>query len=87
MITALDEMLGLFDREKGRYSWNFNGTVFKSDVLGQLNKVPGVEYVSELWLQAEGNGGKVTAGGDIELPPYGLPVAGSYEIEVKDVNE
>ncbi len=87
MMAALDEMLGFTDREKGRYGWDFNGTVFKSDVLGLLNKVPGVEYVSELWLQAEGNGGKVTAGGDIELPPYGLPVAGSYEIEVKDVNE
>lgn len=87
MILALDEVLNPFDRTKGRYKWDFKGTVFKSDVLGLLNKVPGIEYVSELWLQAEGNGGKVTTGGDIELPPYGLPVAGSYEIEVKDVNE
>ncbi|MEN6325598.1 MAG: putative baseplate assembly protein [Syntrophomonas sp.] len=87
MISALDEMLNPFDREKGRLGWNFKGTVFKSDVLGLLNRVPGVEYVSELWLQSEGNGGNLMAGGDIELPPYGLPVAGSYEIEVKDVNE
>lgn len=86
MIAMLDNMLDPFDGENGRYQWDFRSTIFKSDVLGLLNRVPGVEYVNELWLQAEGNA-RITAGGDIELPPYGLPVAGSYEIEIKDVNE
>jgi len=87
MVAALDSFLDPSKSIKGVYKWDFNGTVFKSDILALLNKVPGVEYVSELWLMADGSGARVTAAGDVELPPYGLPVAGSYEIEVKDVNE
>lgn len=87
VITAMNKMLKPFERENDRYTWDLRHTLCKSDVLDLLNQVQGVEYVSDLLLRAESGGGKVTAEGDIEFPPYGLPVAGSYEIEVKDVNE
>jgi hypothetical protein len=87
VIAAINQMLEPFNRENGCYTCEFRHTLFKSDILGLLNQIQGVEYISELSLRTEGNGGRVTAEGDIELPPYGLTVAGSYEIEVKDVNE
>lgn len=61
--------------------WEFGKTVFKGDLYGVLNQIPGVAYVQDLWLNAEGTGAVKEDGGNIIIPPHGLVFSGNHEIE------
>lgn len=57
---------------EGAPGWPFGGTVRKSDLIGVISKIDGVEWVKELWLDYEGEGARREPGGDIAIPPHSL---------------
>ncbi len=80
--TALDSLLnplGDYGVSKG---WPFGRPVYKGDIYGVINRIEGVEYIKELWLNAEGTGARKEPNGNIEIPPYGLVYPGEHEIEI-----
>lgn len=79
---ALNHLLRPIDKEAGSGGWDFGKTVYKGDVYGVINQVPGVSFVQSLWLDAEGEGVRKLVNGDIALPPYGLVHAGEHVIEI-----
>ena len=61
--------------------WEFGHPVYKSDVYDVISRVPGVQYIQDVWLMAEGNNVRQDEGGDIHIPPNGLIIAGEHDIE------
>lgn len=83
----LERFLQPLDRDEFSRGWPFGRTVYRGDIYEVINRVPGVEYIKELWLSADGNGIRQEHSGDIELPPCGLVYPGDYEIEVINRND
>jgi hypothetical protein len=80
---VLRQLLSPLDRpDQGIRGWPFGKTVYKGDIYSAIAKIKGVAYVQDLWLDAEGNGARKNAGGDIELPPNGLVYSGEHRIEL-----
>lgn len=81
IVEALNRLLQPLDKKDGSTGWPFGRTVYKGDIYGTINQVDGVEYVKELWLNAEGSGVRKDHSGDIHIPPYGLVYSGEHQIE------
>jgi len=67
------------DRLFGR--WDFGRSVYKGDVYDAIHSVPGVVYIQDVWLMADGKDVFKEEGGDVRIPPNGLVVGGAHEIE------
>jgi len=61
--------------------WEFGRPIYKSDVFDIIHRVPGVQYIQEVWLMAEGKDAYREEGGDIRIPPNGLVFSGEHDIE------
>lgn len=62
--------------------WTFGRSVFKGDIMGEMNRIPGVVFIQDLWLNGQGSGMKVDENGNISIPPHGLVYSGEHEITV-----
>ncbi|WP_409341899.1 putative baseplate assembly protein [Paenibacillus sp. MBLB4367] len=83
----LRKLLSPMARGNGASGWSFGRTVYKGDVYGAINRVTGVEYVQDLWLDADGGSIAKEADGDIRIPPYGLVYSGEHEIELVSITD
>ncbi|HEX9061510.1 MAG TPA: baseplate J/gp47 family protein, partial [Clostridia bacterium] len=61
--------------------WPFGGTVRKGDIISRISDIPGVEYVKNIKLFADGEDTKYEKSGDIVIPPYALVYSGEHEVE------
>mgnify|MGYP002622322926 CR=1 FL=1 len=77
---ALDEWLKPYGDDAGS-GWEFGHPVYKSDVYEKIHRVPGVRYIQDVWLMAEGKDVHQEEGGDIRIPPNGLAFSGDHDIE------
>ncbi|MGE5381382.1 MAG: putative baseplate assembly protein [Methylocystaceae bacterium] len=82
IVQELNRFLQPLDRDDWSRGWPFGRTVYRGDIYEVINNIPGVEYVKELWLIAEGSGIRRELSGDVELPPCGLVYPGDHEIEI-----
>lgn len=82
VVAALNALLQPFDRKDGTTGWTFGRTVYKGDIYDTISRLPGVCYVQDLWLDAEGRHIQKTVSGDVQIPPYGLVYSGQHEIEL-----
>ncbi|TBL80768.1 putative baseplate assembly protein [Paenibacillus thalictri] len=81
VVQALKQWLQPYGDDGSSEGWDFGRTVHKSDVYDIVHRVPGVLYIQDVWLMAEGNNVLREEGGDIRIPPNGLAVSGEHEIE------
>lgn len=77
---ALADWLQPFGGE-GSSGWPFGRPVYKSDVYEIIHRVPGVQYIQDVWLMAEGRNAYLEESGDIRIPPNGLAISGEHDIE------
>ncbi|MBM7568281.1 putative baseplate assembly protein [Paenibacillus sacheonensis] len=63
------------------HGWEFGKPIYKSEIYELIHKVPGIRYIQDVWLMADGKGVHREEGGDIRIPPNGLVVSGDHEIE------
>jgi predicted phage baseplate assembly protein len=82
IARELDLFLQPLNRHDLSRGWPFGRAVYRGDIYEVINRVPGVEYVKELWISAEGNRIRSEHSGDVELPPCGLVYPGNHEIEI-----
>ncbi len=61
--------------------WEFGRPIYKSDVYDIIHRVPGVRFIQDVWLMADGKDVYRDEGGDIRIPPNGLVISGLHEIE------
>lgn len=66
---------------EGSPGWDFGRPINKCDVHDVIHQVPGVLYIQDIWLKAEGKDVHHEAGGDIRIPPNGLVISGDHDIE------
>ncbi|MBM7868038.1 putative baseplate assembly protein [Heliobacterium gestii] len=83
LARQLNRALWHGDGGIGPTQWAFGQTVRRSAILGALNRIGGVAYIEELWIDAEGSDAVKRADGDIEIPPHGLVFPGEHEIEIR----
>jgi hypothetical protein len=82
IVNALRRFLRPLDPTDAEKGWEFGRTVYKGDVYGVINQLPGVEYIQDVWFDADGNGIQKDSSGDIQLPPHGLVYSGEHQIEL-----
>lgn len=82
IIAALKDLLHPLDGLKGHPGWPFGRTVYKGDIFGAISQVAGVEFIKDMWFEADGEGARRDARGDVAIPPYGLVYSGEHQIEV-----
>ncbi|UFJ38947.1 putative baseplate assembly protein [Brevibacillus humidisoli] len=82
LIRALQRFLHPFDDEDGTAGWEFGRTVYMGDLYGVINQAAGVEFVQDLWVNAEGPGVVKERNGDIAIPPHGLVYSGAHHIKL-----
>jgi len=87
IARELDRFLQPLDRDDLSRSWPFGRTVYRGDIYEVINRIPGVEYVKELWVSAEGNRIRREHSEDVEIPPCGLVYPGEHEIEIINRND
>ncbi|WP_088829864.1 putative baseplate assembly protein [Paenibacillus tyrfis] len=87
VIRELTRLLQPFDNKDGTSGWAFGRTMYKGDIYGVINRIPGVSYIQDLWISAEGKGFHKDADGDIQIPPYGLVYSGDHDIELISLTE
>ncbi|WP_020620943.1 putative baseplate assembly protein [Paenibacillus daejeonensis] len=61
--------------------WTFGHPIYKSDIYDIIHQVPGVHYIQDLWLMAEGRDVHTDEGGDIRIPPNALVISGEHDID------
>ncbi|CAG7640730.1 putative baseplate assembly protein [Paenibacillus allorhizosphaerae] len=76
----IEMMFSPLDREDTAAGWEFGRTVYKGDIYGVMNSIPGVEYIQDLWVIGEGKGAVMESNGDIRIPPYALVYSGKHQI-------
>lgn len=81
IINTLNEYLQPLN-EQGSQGWSFGRTVYKGDILSEINQISGISYIQDLWLDAEGKEIHKNNNGDIEIPPHGLIYSGKHEISI-----
>lgn len=72
VIGVLNRFLAPICNGPDLLGWPFGGMVRKGDLIGEITKIDGVEWVKELWLEYEGEGARREPGGDIVIPSYSL---------------
>lgn len=82
ILEALRNFLDVLDERDPTKGWEFGRAVYKGDVYGIINRLPGVEYIQSLWLDAEGRGIHRDTNGDIHLPPHGLVYSGAHTVQL-----
>jgi hypothetical protein len=82
VLEALRNLLDVLDDRDPTKGWEFGRAVYKGDVYGVINSLPGVEYIQSLWLDAEGRGIRRDSNGDIHLPPHGLIYSGEHRVQL-----
>lgn len=82
IVEALDRLFQPVDHPNGSKGWQFGRSVSKGDIYGAINRINGVEYIKDLWLDAQGAGIHKTQSGDIQIPPYGLVYSGEHKVEI-----
>jgi hypothetical protein len=82
VLEALNRMFQIYDQEDGMGGWNFGKSVYKADIFDAIHRVPGVLYVQDVWLMADGKDVTREEGGDIRIPPHGLAISGQHEIDI-----
>lgn len=87
IIRELDRLLQPLDRDALSRGWPFGRTVYRGDIYEVINRIPGVEYVKDLWISAEGNGIRRELSDDVEIPPCGLVYPGDHQIEIINRND
>ncbi|HBV97853.1 MAG: hypothetical protein JL50_17970 [Peptococcaceae bacterium BICA1-7] len=78
---ALEKYLDPLGAHNGSGGMEFGRTVYKGDVYSVINAIDGVEYIKDLWFEAEGAGVIREQSGDIKIPPHGLVYSGVHYIE------
>ena len=61
--------------------WEFGRPVFKGDVYDVVHRMPGIIFIQDVWLMADGKNVYKEEGGDIRIPPNALVISGEHEIE------
>lgn len=61
--------------------WEFGRSVYKGDVYDAIHGAPGVIYIQDVWLMADGKDAFKEEGGDVRIPPNALVFSGQHEIE------
>ncbi|MGB8955745.1 MAG: putative baseplate assembly protein [Tumebacillaceae bacterium] len=79
---ALQNYLDVIDNSDPMKGWEFGRAVYKGDLYGVISQQAGVEYIQNLWFEAEGKGIRKDSSGDIHLPPHGLVYSGLHVIEL-----
>ncbi|OPY59944.1 MAG: Baseplate J-like protein [Pelotomaculum sp. PtaU1.Bin065] len=82
IVQALDRLFQPVEQPDGSKGWPFGRAVSKGDIYGAINHIIGVEYIKDLWLDAQGTGIRKTQSGDIQIPPFGLVYSGEHKIEI-----
>jgi hypothetical protein len=77
---VLSEWLQPYGKDS-QSGWEFGRPIYKSDVYDIIHRVPGIRYIQDVWLMADGKDVHRDEGGDIRIPPNGLVVSGDHEIE------
>jgi len=80
VVQALKEWLQPFG-DGGSSGLPFGRPVYKSDIYEIIHRVPGVQYIQDVWLMAEGENARLEESGDIRIPPNGLAISGEHDIE------
>ncbi|MBP1932260.1 putative baseplate assembly protein [Ammoniphilus resinae] len=78
---VLNEWLQPYGIDSSFEGWEFGRPIYKSDMYEVIARVPGVQYIQDLWLMADGKDVYREEGGDIHIPPNGLAISGEHEIE------
>lgn len=81
IIDALNRFLHPLESQ-GRQGWDFGRSVFKGDIMAEINRVPGVLHIQDLWLNGEGQVGQTSGKGEISIPPHGLVYSGKHEVSL-----
>lgn len=81
-LNALDEYFDPLGRER-----EFGKTIRSGNLHNWLARIPGVLYVSDLWITAEGSGAVRDESGNIRIPPHALTYAGNHEVQLFTVSE
>lgn len=84
---SLEKFLQPVDSTEPSQGWVFGRTVYKGDIYEVINRIEGVEYIKELWLNAEGAGVRKDLSGDIQIPPHGLAYLGECEMEIIQLSD
>jgi hypothetical protein len=79
---VLYKLLDPINRSDVSKGWEFGRTIYKGDIYSEISKIAGVEYIKDIWINAEGEGIRKDMSGDIYIPPYGLVYSGEHEIEI-----
>lgn len=82
VLDALNRLLQPLDKKEHTKGWPFGRTVYKGDIYEAINKIDGIEYIKDLWINAEGKGIQKELSGDIKIPPNGLVYSGDHHIEI-----
>ncbi|MDD2619955.1 MAG: hypothetical protein PHC92_04715, partial [Syntrophomonadaceae bacterium] len=85
--SILEKFLQAVDNEQPSQGWVFGRTVYKGDIYEVINRIEGVEYIKELWLNAEGAGVRKDLSGDIQIPAHGLVYLGECEMEIIQISD
>ncbi|MCI3920976.1 putative baseplate assembly protein [Paenibacillus sp. TRM 82003] len=78
---ALEKLFQPYGDDAGAGGWEFGRSVYKGDVYDAIHQVPGVLYIQDVWLMADGKDVFKEEGGDVRIPPNALVVSGEHEIE------
>ncbi len=81
-LTALNEYFDPLGRER-----EFGKTIRSGNLHNWLARIPGVLYVSDLWITAEGSGAIRDESGNIRIPPHALTYAGEHEVQLFTTTE
>ena len=84
LIARLDEFLHPLHGGQDGDGWPFGRDVYRSEILQQLDETPGVDYVLDLELVADGGEPQC---GNVCLTPLQLVCAGAHQIEVEPRQE
>lgn len=78
---SMHDLLKPLDYRGSGNGWEFGRTVYRGDIYSAISRIPGVIYIEDLWLQAEGRGFSRDMGGNIHIPPYGLVYSEGHDIK------
>ncbi|WP_322906413.1 putative baseplate assembly protein [Paenibacillus campi] len=81
-LKALNDYFDPLGRER-----EFGKTIRSGDLHNWLAHIPGVLYVSDLWVTAEGSGTVRDESGNIRILPHALTYAGEHEVQLFTASE